>query len=1106
MMSIKLKIKTSKKSLAKLVILLVFLVSYPLFLVKANSQSDKTSNSLGYVFLIFSVVVIVLTILTITKNPVADFLLKNYKFVIIALIVLFLLIYFIPQISITSITGLFVVSLTTTTSTTTVVNEEVSQGLIQTFSEMQPGKINIMKISGEGVDLTELNLEVYNNLKNVKIVVSKLTSKPTSTMQDPSGNLYQYLKIEKTNIKDEDLKKVVIKFKVSKSWINENKIDESTISLNRYENNVWIGLSTAKTNEDNDFSYYETYTVGLSFFAITGNSIQPQGATATTTTIVTTTTTTVLIGPLEETTTTETTTTVAGTSTTTMPVTTTTIPHYDCKDSGTECTMTTFTKTYPDGSAMTVNYQEPINFFDETSNTYQQINQTITELPSNHPLYSYGYRYGTEKGIYKVYFKPDMGQDWEIGLNVSNIILRYDLQRTAYLDYSDMKYRILQTPSTDSVALNVNEMNHTGVFTGVDIQYRYLPQKLKENLILNQTFRNNAPDPRNFGMQPATTYLIAEAEFDYKDLTPYVDDTEQTGNFTTENKIKFKDALGNVKFFLPIGYAVDSQVNDLGIPNNTQKVRWRIEHRGGKHYLLYGIPVLWLNSAQYPVTIDPTGEIPFTQEIDHYSLQNDLNDYYFNATDAQQMINHFQDYWSKNEICMGFYIGRWREYCTDAIDWTWYNSTDYSSYVNLTGVAEAFYGKDWYQKTSKYGVRVTLEHYLTSDSPEIRVSVKLENIGQNDIPDTYMKIWAHDIRVNTTAENDTFRVNTTSFWEPWSGYSEYWLNNTSLSLSYTQNDLVSRKFAVFDNSTESWIEMEWNDSYWKNGMSNSMNYNLSVKKESETNAPVDLVLLTGQFNRNDVISTNFKWADAVKQNFNSVNASYGELIDWLHNEYLEAYTNGKETYLLDINLTMEIKPDGIAKHTWGFDEYKNFSSAYAFRGIAPKFSCFYHFPYNKVYCPENWTNEIGRDFMKEEIERMKTGWNCPRPIMRVDNQIGDLITYEENQTPPENQLFRKGRVNLPYIFDTETFKQIIKFSINYSYTGTSHCVAFSIPMYANITINVTMLSPIANYTFGREEFIIENYTQGNSAIAKIRVYPCCGITGVTMQTAEVCSE
>ena len=79
------------------------------------------------------------------------------------------------------------------------------------------------------------------------------------------------------------------------------------------------------------------------------------------------------------------------------------------------------------------------------------------------------------------------------------------------------------------------------------------------------------------------------------------------------------------------------------------------------------------------------------------------------------------------------------------------------------------------------------------------------------------------------------------------------------------------------------------------------------------------------------------------------------------------------------------------------------------------------------------------------------------------------------------------------------------FTVDFGYTGTSHCIKFPIPRYANVTLNVTMLSPIANFTLP-QNFVVYNYTQGNSLLAKIRVYPCCGIKNVPLQGAEVCSE
>jgi len=535
--------------------------------------------------------------------------------------------------------------------------------------------------------------------------------------------------------------------------------------------------------------------------------------------------------------------------------------------------------------------------------------------------------------------------------------------------------------------------------------------------------------------------------------------------------------------------------------------------------LYFGVPVTWLISAKYPVIIDPTNEFYFNKEIDYYSIYNDLNRYYFNATDAQQMINHFQDYWSKNEICIGFYINRWREYCTDAVDWTWYNSTDYSSYVNLTGVAEAFYGKDWYQKTSNYRVRVFLEHYLESDSPDVKVSVKIQNVGKSDIQDTYIKVWTHDIRVNLTYDNDTFRVNTTSFWEAWSGWKQYLLDQSGLDLFYTENDLVTRKYAIFDNTTESWVEMEWNDSYWKNGIGNSMNYNLTVKKGTEANAPVDLVFLTGSLNKNDVISTNFKWADAIKQNFTEAYETYNEITEWTLDRIYDSFENGTDFYIQDFNMTVEMKSTGIVNVKYNFISVnENITYLYSFFEIAHKFGCYEYLKLkeiikNSTYCPENETTyeQISYDLAKEEatlsnIEPGQVAFKYTLPNMTVDDSTGvGLLSYKSNLVPTENETYKKTRIKLPSVFSTKNYEDLREFDIDFGYTGTSHCIKVPINQFSNFTLNVTMLAPVANHTFSRDDFVLENYTLGNSLIAKIKPYPCCGIATDKTLEVEVCS-
>ena len=62
-------------------------------------------------------------------------------------------------------------------------------------------------------------------------------------------------------------------FKVEKSWIQDKKIDQPSITLNRYSDKKWKQLPVNLLKEDDKFLYFTAKTPGFSSFAITGKSI-----------------------------------------------------------------------------------------------------------------------------------------------------------------------------------------------------------------------------------------------------------------------------------------------------------------------------------------------------------------------------------------------------------------------------------------------------------------------------------------------------------------------------------------------------------------------------------------------------------------------------------------------------------------------------------------------------------------------------------------------------------------------------------------------------------------------------------------------------------------
>jgi PGF-pre-PGF domain-containing protein len=97
----------------------------------------------------------------------------------------------------------------------------------------------------------------------VKVEVEEI-GRPEN-VEKPEGISYRYFQISASG----EIKGAKIEFKVEKSWISENEIDESTIKLYKYSEG-WVELPTSKSGEDENFSYFKSTAHGFSIFVIVG--------------------------------------------------------------------------------------------------------------------------------------------------------------------------------------------------------------------------------------------------------------------------------------------------------------------------------------------------------------------------------------------------------------------------------------------------------------------------------------------------------------------------------------------------------------------------------------------------------------------------------------------------------------------------------------------------------------------------------------------------------------------------------------------------------------------------------------------------------------------
>ena len=114
---------------------------------------------------------------------------------------------------------------------------------------------------------------------SLTMVIEILKDISTSVSTAPSDEVYRYMDIwfgRSGYATDENIANPVIGFKVARSWIAANNIDESTIRLNRYSDENWNSLATSLINEDADYLHFESTTRGFSSFAITAEKMKAE--------------------------------------------------------------------------------------------------------------------------------------------------------------------------------------------------------------------------------------------------------------------------------------------------------------------------------------------------------------------------------------------------------------------------------------------------------------------------------------------------------------------------------------------------------------------------------------------------------------------------------------------------------------------------------------------------------------------------------------------------------------------------------------------------------------------------------------------------------------
>jgi PGF-pre-PGF domain-containing protein len=144
----------------------------------------------------------------------------------------------------------------------------------QIFAQMTPGVASIMSNFAAGTALKEIQINVNSEAQSVKVSVAKYDSKPAAVSAEKTGNTYQYLQINASNVEGK-LSKAIVTMKVNKSWVSENSLGKEDMALFKFNgtSGQWNELPTIYSSEDSTYYYYTTELTSFSYFAIGEKSL-----------------------------------------------------------------------------------------------------------------------------------------------------------------------------------------------------------------------------------------------------------------------------------------------------------------------------------------------------------------------------------------------------------------------------------------------------------------------------------------------------------------------------------------------------------------------------------------------------------------------------------------------------------------------------------------------------------------------------------------------------------------------------------------------------------------------------------------------------------------
>lgn len=120
-----------------------------------------------------------------------------------------------------------------------------------------------------------VSFDAKKTLGKITTIVEMLKGKSILVSELPAGEVYQSFNVWVGNggiASTKNIENPVLRFKVEKSWLQNNSIDPALIALNWYNDLKWEQISVKTSGEDAKYLYFTANVPGYSTFAITGKA------------------------------------------------------------------------------------------------------------------------------------------------------------------------------------------------------------------------------------------------------------------------------------------------------------------------------------------------------------------------------------------------------------------------------------------------------------------------------------------------------------------------------------------------------------------------------------------------------------------------------------------------------------------------------------------------------------------------------------------------------------------------------------------------------------------------------------------------------------------